>query len=163
MNDVSKEVEYEVWQDNACVAGSMGEQTRTLAEIKHYASQYEQDGPIKVYEITRREVDLVAPAVANAAARIVTKETAEAYLEETLWDFIEISGNFPSIKTDPRTWEHVMVYAPVSASAPNAQLVEALLTIAAQSSGIPGSTARADCMAAIARAALANAGVTVKE
>ena len=35
------------------------------------------------------------------------------------------------------------------------RLREALEIIAAQSSGIPGSTARADCMAAIARLALA--------
>lgn len=35
-------------------------------------------------------------------------------------------------------------------------LIDALQTIAAQSSGVPASTARADCMAAIASAALRN-------
>ena len=37
-----------------------------------------------------------------------------------------------------------------------AELIAALKTIAAQSSGVPGSTAKADCMAAIASAALRN-------
>jgi hypothetical protein len=46
--------------------------------------------------------------------RIITKENAKEYLEELLWDFIGTSGNFPEIATDPRTWQHVMVYAPAT-------------------------------------------------
>lgn len=52
--------------------------------------------------------------IIQSSPRIITKENAKEFLEETLWDFIETSGNFPDIKTDPRTWEHVMVYAPIA-------------------------------------------------
>lgn len=58
---------------------------------------------------------------------------------------------------------HLIAAAPETAAerdrlkAINAELLEALEIIASQSSGIPGSTNRADCMAAIARAAIAKA------
>lgn len=67
MSNLNKEVEYELWQDDMCVAGAMGDPVRTLNEIRHYAAQYEQDGPIKLYEVMRREINLAAPAVANGA------------------------------------------------------------------------------------------------
>jgi len=50
--------EFEVWQDDMCVAGTMG--SNALNEIKHYAAQYKQDGPIEVYEVTRTLIDLKA-------------------------------------------------------------------------------------------------------
>lgn len=50
---------------------------------------------------------------AEAKSLCVTKENAKEYLEALLWDFIDTSGKFPNVSTDPRTWDHVMVYAPV--------------------------------------------------
>lgn len=67
----NEEREFEIVQDDMLVASTCGD--NALNEIKHYASQYEQDGPIKVYEVIRREADLAAPAVSNAAEDAVAE------------------------------------------------------------------------------------------
>lgn len=43
---------------------------------------------------------------------ITNNQQASEYLEQRLWEFIDMAGAFPSAKTDLRTWKHVMVYAP---------------------------------------------------
>lgn len=48
--------EFEVWQDDMCVAGTSGLRERALGEAMHYAHQYVEDGPVIVQEITRTEV-----------------------------------------------------------------------------------------------------------
>lgn len=61
----NQEREFEIIQDDMCVASASG--NNALNEIKHYAAQYEQDGPIKVYEVIRREVNLAATSAASDA------------------------------------------------------------------------------------------------
>lgn len=43
--------EYELWQGDMLVASASGPNARQ--EIRHYAAQYAQDGPVDVYEVTR--------------------------------------------------------------------------------------------------------------
>ena len=39
-------------------------------------------------------------------------EKAGAYMEARLWEFIDMAAAWPEASPDPRTWAHVMVYAP---------------------------------------------------
>ena len=39
-------------------------------------------------------------------------EKASAYLDARLWEFIDMAAAWPQAKPDPRTWGHVLVYAP---------------------------------------------------
>ena len=39
-------------------------------------------------------------------------EKAGAYLDARLWEFIDMAAAWPEAKPDPRTWEHLLVYAP---------------------------------------------------
>lgn len=43
---------------------------------------------------------------------IDSDEKASAHMEKALWDFIDTASMFPLAKPDPRTWPHVMVFAP---------------------------------------------------
>lgn len=52
--------EYEILCNGEWVAGASGPGAR--AEILHYLTQYEQDGPCEVYAVTRRLVDRAALA-----------------------------------------------------------------------------------------------------
>lgn len=56
------EAEFELWQDEMPVAMSSGPREAALAEMRHYAAVYGQDGPVTVYEVIRRAIDLTAPA-----------------------------------------------------------------------------------------------------
>lgn len=75
--------------------------------------------PAAAFAHTERNTELLASGEvikvcrAKMAPRIITKENAAQYLEELMWDFIDTSGNFPSILIDPRTWAHALCYAPV--------------------------------------------------
>ncbi len=55
------------------------------------------------------EVYTAAPV---AQQTVTNDEQASAYLEARLWEFIDMAGMWPKAKPDPRTWAHVMVYAP---------------------------------------------------
>lgn len=62
--------------------------------------------------------NLSAPASAQLAdlpPRRIDRDTARAYMEESLWAFIECAGNYPSIRPDERIWPHVLAYAPAGA------------------------------------------------
>jgi len=49
--------EYEVWQDDAMVAGCSGPRRQSLAEAVHYAVVYQTDeSPCVIQEVTRREI-----------------------------------------------------------------------------------------------------------
>ena len=39
-------------------------------------------------------------------------EKAGAYMDARLWEFIDMAAAWPKASPDPRTWDHVMVYAP---------------------------------------------------
>lgn len=41
-----RSVDYEIWQDDALVAGSDNE-----ADARHYAAVYEQDGPVQLIKV----------------------------------------------------------------------------------------------------------------
>jgi hypothetical protein len=43
---------------------------------------------------------------------IDSKEKASEFIEKTLWEVIDVAAMFPKAKPDPRTWEHLMAYAP---------------------------------------------------
>ena len=46
-------------------------------------------------------------------APIMTDYEAAAYFERVLWEFIDVAAVFPRAKPDPKTWSHVMAYAPI--------------------------------------------------
>ncbi|MFA6043600.1 MAG: hypothetical protein WC718_01335 [Phycisphaerales bacterium] len=51
------EFEFEVWQDGVPVAtATASTREAALREAMHYMAMYGQDGPVKLYEVTRREV-----------------------------------------------------------------------------------------------------------
>lgn len=52
--------EFEVWQGDEMVASASGPRDDALREAMHYAAQYGQDGPMRVFEVTRT---LVRPNV----------------------------------------------------------------------------------------------------
>jgi len=54
--------EFEVWQGDMMVASASGPRDDALREAMHYAAQYQQDGPVRVFEVTRT---LVRPNVAG--------------------------------------------------------------------------------------------------
>jgi len=142
--------EFEVWQDDMCVAGTMG--SNALNEIKHYAAQYEQDGPIEVYEVTRTLIDL----------QVASQQPKEAMSDA------EIIGLFADHKDGERCYvifpDEVIPLARVieARSGVNAQLVEALkdcLALLERDCPIELPFGPEICKA---RAALAAAGVEVK-
>lgn len=45
--------EFEVWQGDEMVASASGPREHALREAMHYAAQYKQDGPVRVFEVTR--------------------------------------------------------------------------------------------------------------
>jgi len=50
--------EFEVWQEGIMVACSSGPREDAMREIRHYASQYAQDGQIEVFEVIRKPYTL---------------------------------------------------------------------------------------------------------
>jgi hypothetical protein len=64
------DVSYEIVQDGMVVAGASGQKAER--EILHYASQYERDGPIEIFRVTREAVTFAqlaaAPAPSDAEA-----------------------------------------------------------------------------------------------
>ena len=43
----------------------------------------------------------------------LTKETASERLDAMLWECIDCLAVYPRAKIDPRTWRHLLIYAPV--------------------------------------------------
>lgn len=41
-----------------------------------------------------------------------SNEKAGAYMDARLWEFIDMAAAWPEARPDPRTWDHVLVYAP---------------------------------------------------
>lgn len=60
--------EFEVWQDEFIVASASGTREEALREAMNYATQYEQDGPVRVFEVTRTLVTPNAPHEGRTAA-----------------------------------------------------------------------------------------------
>lgn len=48
--------EFEVWQGDEMVSSASGPRETALREAMHYAAQYGQDGPVRVFEVTRTVV-----------------------------------------------------------------------------------------------------------
>ena len=46
--------EFEVWQGDEMVASASGPRDTALREAMHYAAEYEQDGPVRVFEVIRK-------------------------------------------------------------------------------------------------------------
>ena len=47
-------IEIEIWQGGICVASVSAMEKDAIREARHYAWQYEQDGPIEVYRYVPR-------------------------------------------------------------------------------------------------------------
>lgn len=45
--------EFEVWQGDEMVASVSGPRDEALRDAMHYATQYQQDGPVRIFEVTR--------------------------------------------------------------------------------------------------------------
>ena len=48
--------EFEVWQGDEMCASTSGPRDEALRDAMHYATQYGQDGPVRVFEVTRKLV-----------------------------------------------------------------------------------------------------------
>jgi hypothetical protein len=62
--------EFEVWQYDLMCAGASGTREQALAEAMRYAAQYQEDGPVRVFEVIRK---LVADIPKDRAA--IAKES----------------------------------------------------------------------------------------
>jgi hypothetical protein len=60
--------EFEVHCNGDYEASAFGPRERAWAEIQHYAAQYRQDGPVVIYEVTRR---IVNPETDSCEMRLV--------------------------------------------------------------------------------------------
>jgi hypothetical protein len=58
--------EFEVWQGDEMCASASGPESQALADAMHYASQYRQDGPVRVFRVVRTLVASM-PARGHAA------------------------------------------------------------------------------------------------
>lgn len=54
--------EFEVWQGEIMCASASGPRDIALREAQHYAAQYEQDGPVRIFEVRRVLVDAAMQA-----------------------------------------------------------------------------------------------------
>jgi hypothetical protein len=63
----SDEVEFELHCDGDFAASASGPRERAWSEIQHYAAQYAQDGPVTIYEVTRRPIQLQGAASPQGA------------------------------------------------------------------------------------------------
>lgn len=67
----------------------------------------------KSQALTRaRDVLHEAIEQAEQAQPVDSVEKANSYMEARLWEFIDIAAAWPKAKPNPRTWSHLMVYAP---------------------------------------------------
>ena len=57
MDGFADEFEFEIWQDGMPVASTTSEnRSAALKDAMHYMAMYGQDGPVKLFEVTRRIV-----------------------------------------------------------------------------------------------------------
>lgn len=65
-------------------------------------------------ESSAKAINDLRTALAQEPAQQVvdSDEKAGAYMEARLWEFIDMAAAWPKASPDPRTWNHVMVYAP---------------------------------------------------
>ena len=78
------------------------------------ASGNEPDTWITVVDAGKPARDAIT-ALRERLAReepVDSDEKAGAYMDAKLWEFIDMAAAFPTAQPDPRTWGHVMVYAP---------------------------------------------------
>ena len=61
-----------------------------------------------------KAITALREALAEQPAQQVvdSEEKAGAYMEARLWEFIDMAAAWPKASPDPRTWDHVVVYAP---------------------------------------------------
>jgi hypothetical protein len=52
-----EEISYEIIQNDTTVAATTGD--RAFEEIKHYAAQYSQDGPLEMFKVIRQPVQVL--------------------------------------------------------------------------------------------------------
>lgn len=53
--------EFEVWQGDEMVASASGPRDDALREATRYAAEYSQDGPVRVFEVSRTLIDAAMP------------------------------------------------------------------------------------------------------
>lgn len=51
------DAEFQITQDGFIVAGAEGPRDQAWAEIQRYAAQYAEDGPVEIWEVTRRRIE----------------------------------------------------------------------------------------------------------
>ena len=67
-----------------------------------------------VMGIAEKAIPALREALAEQPAQQVvdSDKKAGAYMEARLWEFIDMAAAWPKTSPDPRTWDHVVVYAP---------------------------------------------------
>ena len=77
----------------------------------------------RVHRLITSWCDTSPPPKSDEPIPVTDDASAVAYLEWALWKFIDMAGaTCSSANVDPRTWAHVMVYAPKSDEAMDALL-----------------------------------------
>lgn len=54
---LQEQAEFELVQDGMVMASADGKREAAWREIQHYAAVYGQDGPVEIYEVTRRRIE----------------------------------------------------------------------------------------------------------
>jgi hypothetical protein len=67
VEEPGQDVSYEIVQDDMAVASASGQ--NALAEIMHYAQQYEHDGSIEIFKVVRTAVDPANPTQQDRHAK----------------------------------------------------------------------------------------------
>lgn len=66
----SDEAEFELHAaDGICVAAASGQREEAWREIQHYAVQYAKEGPLTIYEVTRKPVSVIGPDASRGGER----------------------------------------------------------------------------------------------
>lgn len=78
-----------------------------------------------VMGIAEKAIPALREALAEQPAQQVvdSDEKAGAYMDARLWEFIDMAAAWPKASPDPRTWNHVVVYAPKPAQQEPAAVV----------------------------------------
>jgi hypothetical protein len=59
---IASDAHFDLWQDDMVVASASGPRGQALAEIRHYAAVYAQDGPVQVEEVIRIPLAVITNA-----------------------------------------------------------------------------------------------------
>jgi hypothetical protein len=88
------------------------EQEPVLETVYETIIQWDEGGGKRSRRGLARRIVALYTATQPEQEPVDSAEKAGAYMDARLWEFIDMAAAWPQAKPDPRTWGHVMVYAP---------------------------------------------------